>query len=433
MEINVAKIAPCLLSLDIKVEKERVEETINKALVSLAKRVEIPGFRKGKAPVTLVKRYIGDERIKEEAGRILAEQTVKQAIEEKSIQIYSTPEVEIEKLEEGEDALIKATVYTQPQVVLPPYDSIEVEYREIKVREEDVEERLKMLRYRFAQSEPIKRKTVKRGDLVDITIQVFVDGKPYGEEKRDSIVVGEENLIPPIDVEIEDMKVGEEKDIEVHYPPDFNNPELADKDAVLRVKVESIKKLVLPKLDDEFARQASEFNTLDELKESIRKDLEEEARKAEEEQLEREILSRLISLSQVEFPSPMLEEETAEQFRRFMDSLERQGYELDTYLKEKNLTLEQLQTALENEARDILVRRLILQEIGKREGLVVKEEEVEQRIEELAKANNVPKETMRRVLEETGRLDRLAGEIYLDKVLEFLKKSVKIRKKEENG
>ncbi len=431
MEISLAKMAPCFLSLDIKVEKEKVEETLKKALAQLSKRVEVPGFRKGKAPTALVRRYIGDERLKEEAGRILAEETLRKAIEGKDIKLYTTPNVEIEKLEEGEEAIIKATFYTQPEVVLPPYESIEVGYREIKVREEDVMERLKMLRYRFAQSEPVKRKIVKRGDLVDISLKVYVDGQPYGEEKGDSIIVGDEELVPPIDVYLEGMKLGEEKEIEVHYPPDFNNPELANRDAVLRVKVEGIRKRVLPKLDDEFARQASEFNTLKELKESIRRELEKEARKAEEEQLEREILSRLISLSQVEFPEPMLEEETRERFRLFIASLEKQGYNLDRYLSEKNITLEQVQMALEREAKDILVRRLILQEIGRREGLGVKEEEVEERLEELAKANNVPKETMRRVFEETGRMERLIGDIYLGKVLEFLKKSVKIRKEEE--
>lgn len=432
MEISLSKIAPCFLSLDIKIEKERVEETINRALVHFSKRVAVPGFRKGKAPITLVRRFIGEERLLEEVGRILAEESLQQAFEEKAIRPYGSPNVEIEKLEEGEEALIKATVYTEPVVVLPPYESIEIEYNEVKVKEEDVEQRLNMLRYRFAQAEPLKRKTVKRGDLVDVSIQVYIDGKPYGGEKKDKIVVGEEQLIPPIDVYLEEMKLGEEKEIEVHYPPDFNNPDLADKDAVLKVKVEGINKLVLPKLDDEFARQASQFNTLDELKESIRKDLEKEAKKVEEEQIEREILSRIISLSQVEFPEPMLEEETRESFKRFMDSIERQGYDLDGYLSEKKLTLEQVQLALEQEARDILIRRLILQEIGKREGLLVKEEEIEQRIEELAKANNVPKETIKRILEETGRMNRLIGDIYLDKVLEFLKKSVKIKKKEEN-
>jgi trigger factor len=227
------------------------------------------------------------------------------------------------------------------------------------------------------------------------------------------------------------MNVGEEKEIEVQYPPDFNNPELAGKNAVLKVRVEGISKLVLPKLDDEFARKASEFNTLEELKENIRKELEEEARKLAEEQLERDIFSRLIELSQVEFPEPMLEEEVRERFARLMESLERRGYDLDTYLAENKLTLEKLQMELERDARDILVRRLILQEIGRREGISVSEEDLNKRIEELAEANQVPAESMRRLLEETGRMDEVIGGIYLRKVLEFLKKSVKIKKEEE--
>lgn len=431
MEISLAKIAPCLLSLDIKIEKERVEETINKALANLGKRVQVPGFRKGKAPPTLVRRYIGEERLKEEAGRLLAEESLKQAIMEKEIQLYATSDVEIEKLEEGEDAIIKATIYTQPVVTLPSYDSIEVEQREVEVREEDINNRLEILRRRFAQAEPLKRKTVKRGDLVDISLQVYLEGQPYGKERKDSIIAGEDELTPPIDLYIEGMKVGEEKEIEVRYPPDFNNPELANKDAKLKIRVEAIKKLVLPKLDDEFARQASEFSTLKELKDNIKAELEKEAKKLEEEQLEREILTRLISLSQVEFPAPMLEEETRERFMRFIEALEKQGRDLDSYLAENGLALEQLQRRIEEEARDVLIRRLILREIGTREGIGVKEEEVEQRVEELAKANKVPPETMRRLLEETGRLESLIGEIYLRKVFEFLKKSVKIKKKEE--
>ncbi|MBC7327909.1 trigger factor [bacterium] len=431
MEISLERLAPCLLSLDIRVEKEKVDETINKALSQFRKLVQIPGFRKGKAPAILVRRYIGEERLKEEAGRILAEEYLKRAIEEKNIEIYSTQDIEIQKLEEGEDAVIKATLYTQPVVNLPPYDSIEVELKEVEVREEDVNTRLEMLRRRYAKTEPIKRKTVKRGDVVEIVMQVFIDGKPYKDETKDTVIVGDDDLVPPIDVYLEEMKVGEEKEIEVHYPPDFNNPELADKDAVIKVKVEAIKKLVLPELNDEFAKEASEFDTLEELKENIRRELEREAKKVAEEQLEREIMAALIARSQVEFPAPMLEEEAKERFRRFMETLERRGYDLDRYLAENNLTLEQLERRIEEEARDILIRRLILQEVGRKEGISVSEEEIEKRIEELAEANGVPKETMRRVLEETGRLNSVVGDLYLDKVFEFLKKSVKIKKKED--
>ncbi|MGB9797264.1 MAG: trigger factor [bacterium] len=431
MDVSQEKLAPCLLSLNIKVEKEKTQEAIAKALDYFCKRAEVPGFRKGKAPLTLVRRYIGEARLKEEASRILAEEVYKQAIAELDIHPYTTPEIEIESFDEGEDALIKAKVYTQPVVNLPPYDSIEVEYKEIKVKEDDIKNRLDSLRHRFAEAQPLKRKEVKRGDVVDIAIQVFLEGKPYRDEKKDRIIVGDESLIPPIDVHIEGMKLGEEKEIEVRYPEDFNNPELAGKTATLRVRVEGIYKLVLPKLDDEFAKKASEFNSLEELKENIRQELEREAKKVAEEQLEREIISRLISLSHVEFPEPMLQEEVTERFKRFMENLERHGYDLDRYLSENNLTLERLQMELEKEAKDILVRRLVLQEIGRKEGIKVSEEDINKRIEQLAQANRVPSDTMRRILEEMGKMEEVIGGIFLDKVLEFLKKSVKIRKEEE--
>jgi trigger factor len=361
----------------------------------------------------------------------LAEEVYKQVIDEKDIHPYTNPEIEIEKFDEWEDVVINAKVYTQPVVNLPPYDAIEVEYKQVQVEEKDIENRLDSLRHRFAEAQPLKRKAVKRGDVVDIAIQVYADGKPYKGEKKDRIIVGDESLIPPIDVHLEGMKVGEEKEIEVQYPSDFNNPELAGKNAVLKVRVEGISKLVLPKLDDEFAREASEFNTLEELRENIRKELEEEAKKLAEEQLERDIFSRLKELSQVEFPEPMLQEEVRERFARLMESLERRGYDLDTYLSENKITLERLQMELERDASDILVRRLILQEIGRREGLSVSEEDINKRIEELAEANQVPAENMRRLLEETGKIDEVIGGIYLNKVLEFLKKSVKIKKEEE--
>jgi trigger factor len=431
MNISLEKLAPCLLSINIEVGKEKIKEAIDKALEYFRKRVQVPGFRRGKAPITLVRRYIGEARLKEEAGLILAEEAFKQAIKEKDIHPYTQPEIEIEKFDEQENAFIKAKVYTQPLVNLPPYDSIEVEYRKIKVEKKDLKERLENLRHRFSEIQPLKRKGVKRGDVVDIAIQVFLNGKPYREEKKDRIIVGDESLIPPIDVHLEGMKVGEEKQIEVRYPADFNNPELAGKTATLRVRVERLYKLVLPKLDDEFARKASEFNTLDELRENIRKELEEEAKRLAEEQLGKEIISRLIELSQVEFPEPMLQEEVTHRFARLMESLERRGYDLDRYLSEKKITLERLQMELERDARDILVRRLILQEIGKKEGLSVSEEDINKRIEELADANQVPAENMRRLLEETGRMDEVIGGIYLNKVLEFLKKSVKIKKEEE--
>lgn len=431
MEVSVKQLEPCLLALDIKVTKEESKKAIEEALKYFAQRTEVPGFRKGKAPLFLLRRHIGEERLHRQAENILVENAYKKALEEKELELYGTPQVESIELKEDDESFVRLLAYTQPVVSLPPYESIEVEYKEVEVSKEEEDRRIEALRYRAASSKPVKRKTVKKGDLVDITFEVYIDGKPYKDKKRDSVLVGDQSLVPPIDVFLEGMKVGEEKDIEVHYPPDFNNPELADKDAVIRVKVEGIKELVLPEVNDDFAKEVSEFSTLEELRQHIRKELEDLAKREAEAQLEKEILDQLFSLSKVEFPRPMLEEEANLRFVQFLEGLEKQGKDLEEFLREAGKTLQELQAILEEEARQALIKRLVLRELAKREKITVTAEDLKEKVKEIAQANKVPEEIMANFLRERGEMERLANDILLEKILDFLKKSVKIKKGDE--
>lgn len=428
MEVSVKQLEPCLLALDIKVTKEESKKAIEEALKYFAQRTEVPGFRKGKAPLFLLRRHIGEERLYRQAENILVENAYKKALEEKELELYGTPQVESIELKEDDESFVRLLTYTQPVVSLPPYESIEVEYKEVEISKEEEDRRIEALRYRAARSKPVKRKTVKKGDLVDITFEVYIDGKLYKDKKRDSVLVGDQSLIPPIDVFLEGMRVGEEKDIEVHYPPDFNNPELADKDAVIRVKVEGIKKMVLPEVNDDFVKEVSEFSTLEELRQHIRGELEEMAKREAEAQLEKEIFARLFSLSKVEFPRPMLEEETNLRFVQFLEKLEKQGKDLDEFLREAGKSLQELQAMLEEEARQALIKRLVLRELAKREKITVTAEDIKERVKEIAQANKVPEEIMANFLRERGEMEKLANDILVEKILDFLKKSVKIKR-----
>ncbi len=428
MEVSVKQLEPCLLALDIKVTKEESKKAIEEALKYFARRTEVPGFRKGKAPLFLLRRHIGEERLYRQAENILVENAYKKALEEKELELYGTPQVESIELKEDDESFVRLLTYTQPVVSLPPYESIEVEYKEVEISKEEEDRRIEALRYRAARSKPVKRKTVKKGDLVDITFEVYIDGKLYKDKKRDSVLVGDQSLIPPIDVFLEGMRVGEEKDIEVHYPPDFNNPELADKDAVIRVKVEGIKKMVLPEVNDDFVKEVSEFSTLEELRQHIRGELEEMAKREAEAQLEKEIFARLFSLSKVEFPRPMLEEETNLRFVQFLEKLEKQGKDLDEFLREAGKSLQELQAMLEEEARQALIKRLVLRELAKREKITVTAEDIKERVKEIAQANKVPEEIMANFLRERGEMEKLANDILVEKILDFLKKSVKIKR-----
>src|SRR5690606_35721805 len=271
--------------LTVEVDGETVEKALNQAFRKVVKRVTVPGFRKGKVPRAIFERRFGVEVLYEDALDILLPDAYASAVKETGIEPVDRPEIEIEQMEKGKPLIFKATVTVKPEVKLGEYKGLEVPKKDFEVKPEDVDAELEAMRKRQGQLEAVEDGTVEKGDRVIIDFEGTIDGKPFEGGKADgfSLEVGSGRMIPGFEDQLIGMKPGEEKTITVTFPEDYHVKELSGKEASFRIKLHEIKRLRLPELDDEFAQDVSEFDTLEELKKDIENKLKERAKREEEE------------------------------------------------------------------------------------------------------------------------------------------------------
>ena len=263
------------IKIEIKIDAEKFDNAIKKVYFQSAKYFNIPGFRKGKAPQAIVEKYYGKEIFYEDAFNEIAEDEYKKAIEDNKLDVVSKPEIDIVKMEKGQDLIFTATVQTKPDSKLDKYKGIEIDKIEYNVKASDIKEELKKMQEKNARIISVEDSPVKNGNITIIDFEGFADGEAFdgGKAENYELEIGSGAFIPGFEEQIIGMKVGDEKDIVVKFPEDYHAKELAGKDATFKVKLHEIKKKELPELDDEFAKDVSEFDTLEELKKSIKERL----------------------------------------------------------------------------------------------------------------------------------------------------------------
>ncbi len=376
------------VKLEITVEAQKFEDAIKKVYFQNAKYISIPGFRKGKAPINIVEKYYGKEIFYEDAFNEVAGESYEQALKENNIDAVSRPNIEVVQIEKGKDLIYTATVETKPEVKLEKYKGIEIPKIEYNVTDEDIEKELKQMQEKNARLVSVEDKAVENGNITIIDFEGFVDGVAFegGKAEKHQLEIGSGAFIPGFEDQIIGMKVNEEKDVNVKFPEEYFSKDLAGKDATFKVKLHEIKKKELPELDDEFAKDVSEFDTISELKNSIKEKLEKQNEDKARYEKQEAAIKAVCEEMKVEIPAGMIELETENMLKDIEQRLSYQGMKIEQYLQMIGKTEEEAKKEFEPQAIDAIKTRLALEAVIKAEKIEATDEEIDSKITEMAES-----------------------------------------------
>ena len=374
------------LKLEFTIEAKKFDEGMKKVYAKSAKYFNIPGFRKGKAPMAIVEKQYGPEIFYEDTFNEIVPEEYERELKENNIEAVSRPEIEVKQMGKGQDLIFTAVVQTKPEVKLGKYKGIELKKIEYNVTDEDIEHELGHMADRNSRLVTVEDRPVENGDITVIDFEGFVDGVAFegGKAENHELTIGSNTFIPGFEDQIIGMKTGEEKDINVKFPEEYFSEELKGKDATFKVKLHEIKKKELPELNDDFAKDTSEFDTLEELKKSIKEKLEEENKNKAKYETEDAAIKAVSDATEVEIPSGMIETEIDNMVRDIETRLSYQGMKLDQYLEMMGKSMEDFRKEYEEQAKTSVKTRLTLEAIEKAEKIQPSDEEVDKKLKEMA-------------------------------------------------
>ncbi|MCP2240894.1 trigger factor [Thermoanaerobacterium thermosaccharolyticum] len=432
MSSNLKKIENSVATIELNIPKEKFEEGLNFSYKKNVGRFNVPGFRRGKAPRIIIERYYGEGVLYEDAIEHLFPDAYQEAIDSLKIEPIDSPSIDILQIGKGKDLIIEAVVPVMPDVELGQYKGIEVKKVEYNVKDEDVENRLEQMRQRNARVVPVEDRAAQMGDIVDISFEGFIDGKPFEGGKSDnySLELGSKTFIPGFEEQIVGHNINEEFDVNVKFPEDYRVEELKGKDAVFKVKLLSIKYKELPELNDDFAKDVSEFDTLDELKEDIKRELKEQYDRSAEEEMKENAVKAVVANSKVDIPEVMIDRQIDISLRDLDYNLRYQGLDLDKYLEITGKSKDDLREEMHDDAALRVKTQLVVDKIGKVENITATDEEVENRLNEMARNYNVNVEDLKKELNES-QINNIKDDIVYFKTIDFIFENSKIVDKEE--
>lgn len=420
------KVETNVYEVEISIDAETFETAVQKAYLKQRKNITVKGFRKGKAPRNFIERMYGEGVFYEDALEIVYPDAVSEAIKEAELDIVDTPfDLDVSKIgKNGVEMKFKVTV--KPEVKLGEYKGVKAAKPAVKVTADEVKAELSKMQDQNSRMISVDDRSVKKDDTAVIDFEGFVDGKAFdgGKAENYELVIGSNSFIPGFEDQIIGHKVGDEFDVNVTFPEDYHE-ELASKDAVFKIKLHEIKVKELPTLDDEFVKDVSEFDTLDELKKHIKSDLEEKKKSDADSAFTNELLEKVANGIEAEIPAVMIEKEAEEMVDEFAYRLQMQGLDLNTYLMytgmDKDKLLENYKTPAENQVK----LKLALEAIVKAENIEATEDDINAEYEKLAKAYNMEIDAIKKAVP----AENLAGDIKSQKAIGLIKENAVIEEK----
>ena len=415
------------VKLELTVEANKFDEAIKKVYFKSAKYFNIPGFRKGKAPMQIVEKYYGKEIFYEDAFNEVAQEALEEAIKENNLEVVSRPDIEVTQIEKGKDLIFTAVMQTKPEAELGKYKGIEIKKIEYNVTDEDIEHELKHMQEHNSRIITIEDRPVEKGDTATIDFEGFVDGVAFegGKAEGHELEIGSNTFIPGFEDQIIGMKIDEEKDINVKFPEEYFSKDLAGKDAMFKVKVHEIKKKELPELDDEFAKDVSEFDTIKELKEDIKQKQQKQNDDKAKYETQDAVIKAVCEKMKVDIPSGMIEMEVDNMVKDIEQRLSYQGLKLEQYLKMMNKKEEDMRKEYEPQAIEGIKSRLALEAVIKAEKIEATDEEIDEKLKEMAK--NYGKENDEEFLKNENVRNYIKQGLTSEKAIDFLVKNAKIK------
>ena len=415
------------VKLEITVDSEKFNDAIKKVYFKSAKYFNIPGFRKGKAPMNIVEKYYGKEIFYEDAFNEVAGEALDEAVKENNLQVVSRPDIDVTQIEKGKDLIFTAVMQTKPEAELGKYKGVEIKKIEYKVTDDDINHELSHMQEHNARIVTVEDRPVEKGDITVIDFEGFVDGKAFdgGKAEGHELEIGSNTFIPGFEDQIIGMKIDEEKDINVKFPEEYFSKDLAGKDATFKVKLHEIKKKELPKLDDEFAKDVSEFDTLKELKEDIKKKQQKQNDDKAKYETQDAVIKAVCENVKVDIPSGMVETEVDNMLKDIEQRLSYQGLKLEQYLQMMGKTQDEMKKEYEPQAIESIKSRLMLEAVIKAEKIEATDEEIDEKLKEMAK--NYGKENDEEFLKNENVRNYIKEGLTSEKALEFLVKNAKIK------
>lgn len=406
--------------LTFTIERAEIETALTKVFNKVKKNLNVPGFRKGKVSRQVFNRMYGEAALYEDTLNEVLPQAYEAAVKEAGIDPVAQPKIDVESMEEGQDWVIKADVTVKPEVKLGDYKELKVPKQDVTVSDEDVEARLK--REQEGQAELVIKEdeAAENGDTAVIDFEGFLGDEAFEGGKGDnySLELGSGSFIPGFEEQLVGHKAGEELDVVVTFPEDYQAEDLAGKEATFKVKIHEVKSKELPELDDEFAKDVdSEVETLDELKAKYRKELEESRAKAAEDARDEAAISQAVENAEiVDLPHVMVHDEVHRSMDEFLNNMQRQGINPEMYYQLTGTTEEDLHVQFEGEAETRVKTNLVIEAIAEKEDIEVTDEEIAGEIKQLAEMYNLPEEQVKTVLTE----DMLKHDVRLKKAVELI-------------
>lgn len=427
MNTKVEKIENNVVKVEVSVPVEKFQEALKKAYQKNVKKFNIPGFRKGKAPMHIIEQYYGEGVFFEDAVEFVIDETYPQAVKESGISPVDYPKVDVVQIGKDTEFIYTAEVVVKPEVKLGEYKGLEVKKVEYPVTDEEVNAELEAMREKNARIISKEDGAVENGDIAVIDFEGFIDGVAFegGKGENYDLTIGSASFIPGFEEQLIGVKAGEEKDVNVSFPEDYHAEELKGKPALFKVTVKEIKYKELPELDDEFAKDVSEFDTIDEMKADSRKKLEESSSLRAKNEYEEEVIKKAVEGSEVEIPEAMIEREIDYMVKDLDYRLRYQGLTIDKYVELMGITMDKIREDFKEVASTRVKTNLTLEAIAKAENMTASEEEIDAKADEMAKRYGMEdtakvKETILK-----NQKEIIEEEIVNNKVIEFLVKSSK--------
>ncbi len=415
--------------LEVEVDKDRFSEALDIAFKKVVQRVNVPGFRKGKVPRKLFEARFGVESLYQDAVDYLLPRAYDEAVRQSGIEPVAMPDVDVVQLEAGKPFIFKAKVTVKPEVELGDYKGLEIKDKPFVVDDNAVNEELEEIRKQHAQIDVVEDGQVEQGDIVNIDFRGTVDGEPFegGEAENYQLEIGSGMFIAGFEEQLLGMKPGEERDIDVTFPEDYHVKTLAGKAAKFHVVLHDIKRKNLRELNDEFVQEISEFQTVDEFVEDLKKQL--ESRKEQEHQryLEDEAVQAAVAVAKVDIPQVMIDHEADHLVQNFEQQLQMQQIPFDAYLEFTGQTREEVRAQFVESAEKSVRTALVLEAIAKKEGLEPSEEEVDAELKKIAESAGLDVEQVKQMLRlRDPELNSFRNDLKTRKTVAFLVEHSKI-------
>ncbi|MEI7025207.1 trigger factor [Paenibacillus sp. y28] len=414
--------------LTVEVGAEKVNTALDKAFKKVSQKATVPGFRKGKVPRPIFERKYGIESLYQDAIDILLPEVYSEAVKETGIEPVDRPDIEIDQFSKGEAFKFKATVTVKPEVELGEYKGLEVEEASAEVTDEEVQAELNRLQQRHAELVVIEDRAAQLGDVTVIDFEGFLDGVAFegGKGENHSLELGSGSFIPGFEDQVVGMSIAEEKEIQVTFPEDYQAENLKGKEVTFKVKVNSIKAKNLPELDDEFAKDASEFDTLDEFKQDITSKLKNRKEQEAKGAKEAAVVDKAVANAKVDVPQAMIETEIGYMVRDFSNRLRMQGMTLEMYYQFTGQSEAQLRDQMKGDAEVRVRNNLVLEAIAKAEGITASDEDLTAELEKLAAQYQRSAEELRSIFTANGNIEDLRQELTVRKTVDYLVEQSKV-------